>query len=150
MAVTFAFKAFFDGIGKTHVHLVSAVVMNVLNVVLCYAFIFGNFGAPRMGVAGAGLARCGIDLCRARDHDRVRPLARVSRLSPLRLPPRVAGSRPRSSALSVPSAVATIAVMSGFGLFVAIVAKLDQLAPAGVIEAACGGVQAINGAATKR
>ena len=33
MAATFAFKAFFDGIGKTHVHLVSAVVMNVLNVV---------------------------------------------------------------------------------------------------------------------
>src|SRR5262249_10935906 len=29
MATTFAFKAFFDGIGKTHVHLVSAVVMNV-------------------------------------------------------------------------------------------------------------------------
>src|SRR4051794_34235610 len=46
MAVTFAFKAFFDGIGKTHVHLVSAVVMNVLNVALCYAFIFGNWGAP--------------------------------------------------------------------------------------------------------
>src|SRR5258708_22272350 len=56
MAVTFAFKAFFDGIGKTHVHLVSAVAMNVLNVVLCYTLIFGNFGAPRMGVAGAGLA----------------------------------------------------------------------------------------------
>jgi len=56
MAVTFAFKAFFDGIGKTHVHLVSAVVMNILNVVLCYAFIFGNWGAPRMGVSGAGFA----------------------------------------------------------------------------------------------
>src|SRR6266498_1750914 len=42
MAVTFAFKAFFDGIGKTHVHLVSAVIMNVLNILLCYAFIFGN------------------------------------------------------------------------------------------------------------
>lgn len=28
MAMSFAFKAFFDGIGKTYVHLVSAVVMN--------------------------------------------------------------------------------------------------------------------------
>src|SRR4051812_31372172 len=35
MAATFAFKAFFDGLGKTRVHLVSAIVMNVLNVVLC-------------------------------------------------------------------------------------------------------------------
>jgi len=25
-------------------------------VVLCYAFIFGHLGAPRMGVAGAGFA----------------------------------------------------------------------------------------------
>src|SRR5262245_10419594 len=56
MAATFAFKAFFDGIGKTHVHLVSAVVMNALNIALCWAFIFGNGGAPRMGVAGAGVA----------------------------------------------------------------------------------------------
>jgi MATE family multidrug resistance protein len=49
MAATFAFKAFFDGIGKTHVHLVSAVVMNALNIILCLIFIFGNatLGAPR-------------------------------------------------------------------------------------------------------
>ncbi|HEX3850652.1 MAG TPA: MATE family efflux transporter, partial [Polyangiaceae bacterium] len=56
MAATFSFKAFFDGIGKTHVHMVASVVMNVINVVLCIAFIFGHFGAPRMGMTGAGLA----------------------------------------------------------------------------------------------
>src|SRR5258708_2233813 len=32
MAITFSFKAFFDGIGQTYVHMISAVVMNVLNV----------------------------------------------------------------------------------------------------------------------
>src|SRR5690242_14945074 len=42
MSMTMAIKAFFDGIGKTWVHLVSAVVMNVLNVLLCWTFIFGN------------------------------------------------------------------------------------------------------------
>src|SRR5262245_44780024 len=42
MAVTFAFKAFFDGIGKTHIHLISAVVMNALNILLCLLLIFGN------------------------------------------------------------------------------------------------------------
>jgi len=31
MAMTMAIKAFFDGIGKTHVHLVAAVVMNVIS-----------------------------------------------------------------------------------------------------------------------
>src|SRR5262245_31992375 len=58
MAATFAFKAFFDGIGKTHIHLVSAVVMNVLNIVLCMILIFGNasLGIAKMGIAGAGLA----------------------------------------------------------------------------------------------
>src|SRR5262249_46963508 len=35
MATTFALKAFFDGIGKTHVHLISSIVMNALNIVLC-------------------------------------------------------------------------------------------------------------------
>src|SRR6185436_13110106 len=58
MVTTFAFKSFFDGIGKTHIHLVSAVVMNALNIVLCLILIFGNatLGTPRMGIAGAGMA----------------------------------------------------------------------------------------------
>src|SRR5690349_8893371 len=58
MAISFSFKAFFDGIGKTYVHMVSAIAMNALNIVLCFLFIFGNLGAPRMGIAGAGLAGC--------------------------------------------------------------------------------------------
>jgi hypothetical protein len=56
MGMTMAFKSFFDGIGKTWVHLVSALIMNVFNVILCWAFIFGNFGMPRMGAPGAGFA----------------------------------------------------------------------------------------------
>src|SRR5207244_7226905 len=56
MAVTFSFKAFFDGIGKTQVHMVASVIMNVLNVALCVTFIFDKFGAPHMGMAGAGMA----------------------------------------------------------------------------------------------
>ena len=56
MAATMAIKAFFDGLGKTHVHLVAALVMNVANVILCWMFIFGHAGAPRMGAPGAGLS----------------------------------------------------------------------------------------------
>jgi putative MATE family efflux protein len=148
MAVTFAFKAFFDGIGKTHVHLVSAVVMNVLNVALCYALIFGNLGAPRMGVAGAGLAAAistyvgllimiGYALLPEYRGFRLFDMRRFSRAITTDI-----------LRLSIPSAIATIAVMTGFALFVWIVAKLDALAPIGVVQEACGGTEAVNGAAT--
>jgi len=58
MVVTFAYKAFFDGIGRTYVHLVAAIAMNVVNVGLNYLLIFGNpdLGIPQMGLAGAGWA----------------------------------------------------------------------------------------------
>lgn len=151
MAVTFSFKAFFDGIGKTHVHMVASVVMNVINVALCIVFIFGKFGAPKMGMAGAGLAGAasswvgllvmvawaGLSHYRAR----FRPfdlrgysrelLARILRLS-------------------VPSAVATIAVMSGFMLFAMIVSRLDSVMQTGLIAPDCPGgkPEAVNGAAT--
>lgn len=148
MAVTFAFKAFFDGIGKTHVHLVSAVVMNVLNVVLCYAFIFGNLGAPRMGVSGAGLAAAvstyvGLFIMIGYA---LLPDYRGFRLFDLRRFSKAITSD--ILRLSVPSAIATIAVMTGFMLFVWIVARLDAIAPAGVAESACGISEAVNGAAT--
>ena len=148
MAVTFAFKAFFDGIGKTHVHLVSAVVMNVINVALCYAFIFGNFGAPRMGVAGAGFAGAVstyIGLFIMIGYASL-PEYRGFRLFDLR---RFSKATVYDILrISVPSAIATVAVMTGFGLFVWIVAKLDAIAPAGVTESACGTSEAVNGAAT--
>jgi len=145
MATTFAFKAFFDGIGKTHVHLVSSVVMNVLNVLLCYTFIFGHFGAPAMGVAGAGFA--GV----------IATYVGLAIMIGYTLLPEYRGFRPfdwkRISKsitrdilrISIPSAVATVAVMSGFALFVTIVGKLDESAARDAIG---GATEAINGAAT--
>ena len=59
MAATFAFKAFFDGIGKTHVHLVSrGRDERAQHRALLRCFIFGNsaLGVPKMGIAGAGFA----------------------------------------------------------------------------------------------
>lgn len=131
MVATFAFKAFFDGIGKTHIHLVSAVVMNALNIVLCLLLIFGNdaLGIPKMGIAGAGLAGCiatyvGLFIMvgyalKPEYRARFTPFKKSQLDIPLM----------RSLVkLSVPSAVATIAVMTGFALFSAIAGKLDQLA----------------------
>jgi Na+-driven multidrug efflux pump len=50
--------------------------------------------------------------------------------------------------ISVPSAVATIAVMTGFMLFVWIVARLDALPSADMVDAAAVHAEAVNGAAT--
>ena len=151
MAATFSFKAFFDGIGKTHVHMVASVVMNVLNVLLCIALIFGYWGAPRMGMAGAGVAGAasswvGLLIMAAwatlrhyRANFRPFDLSRVAR--PLMTD---------ILRLSVPSAVATVAVMSGFALFSGIVSHLDSVSHAVVLNPACPGghAEAVNSAAT--
>jgi len=151
MAATFSFKAFFDGIGKTHVHMIASVVMNVLNVVLCIALIFGHFGAPRLGMTGAGVAGAvsswvGLAIMALwatfkhyREHFRPFDVRRVSR--PLMTD---------ILKLSVPSAVATVAVMSGFALFSGIVSHLDAVSHATVLNPDCPGghAEAVNGAAT--
>ena len=151
MAATFSFKAFFDGIGKTHVHMVASVVMNIINVILCIALIFGHWGAPRMGMTGAGLAGAvsswvGLVIMVAwamLSHYRVnfRPFD-VTRV--------VRGMISQILRLSVPSAVATVAVMSGFALFSGIVSHLDAVSHAVVLNSACPGgrPEAVNGAAT--
>jgi Na+-driven multidrug efflux pump len=153
MVATFALKAFFDGIGKTHIHLISAIAMNALNVALCVIFIFGNasLGVPRMGIAGAGLAGCistyaGLAIMvgyalKAEFRTRFNPFsfAKIERKLTWAI-----------LKLSIPSGVATIAVMTGFGLFVFIAGKLDILHPAGVVTSFCPGGKAepVNAAAT--
>ena len=151
MAATFSFKAFFDGIGKTHVHMVASVVMNIINVVLCVALIFGNWGAPRMGMSGAGLAGAasswvGLLIMVAwamMSHYRIN-------FRPFDLTRVVRGVMLDILRLSVPSAVATVAVMSGFALFSGIVGHLDSVSHAAVVSAhgPGGHVEAVNGAAT--
>jgi len=151
MAMTFSFKAFFDGIGKTHVHMVSSIVMNVINVVLCIAFIFGRWGAPRMGVAGAGLAAfvstwVGLAI-----------MVGWALLPHYRRTycPFATGRLSRKLTwdilkLSIPSGVATLAVMSGFALFAMIVSHLDAISQSAVVSPTCPGgrAEAVNSAAT--
>ena len=144
MAGTMGLKAFFDGIGKTWVHLVSAVVMNVFNVLFCWMFIFGNLGAPRMGAPGAGFAAfaatwigLGIMMFFAAKERGRFDFLRWSNIS-------------KSLTwdilkLSIPAAMATVVMMVGFGLFARVAGTLDE------IEAAAnpGAVrEAVNGAAT--
>jgi Na+-driven multidrug efflux pump len=119
--------------------------MNVANVVLCWMFVFGHLGAPRMGAPGAGLAAflatwIGLVIMlgyTALVRDEYRPLrwANLSR--------KVTGS---VLALSVPAAAATVIMMVGFGLFARTVGQLDAGA-SGAIPGQCGRVEAVNSAA---
>lgn len=143
MVVTAGYKAFYDGTGRTYIHFAAAVVMNIVNAILCYALIFGNWGAPVMGVGGAGVAAAisswvGLGVMvvfslRKSDRETYDPY-RVGVLSRS-----VMGQLAR---LSVPSGFATTVVMTGFMLFIRIVQGFDSAH----VEA--GGSASIYGAAT--
>ncbi len=143
MVMTAAYKAFYDGTGRTYVHLLAAIGMNIVNVVLCWMFIFGNAGAPRMGVEGAGIAAAasswvGLFLMvlfslRRSDRETYAPYRRAAFSRALMA---------RVIKLSVPSGVATMVVMSGFLVFIRIVGLFDTE------HAETGGSESIYGAAT--
>jgi putative MATE family efflux protein len=145
MAATMAIKAFFDGIGKTHVHLVAAIVMNVINVALCWTLIFGHLGAPRMGAPGAGLSAfiatwIGLAIMvgyAALVRREYRPMRRAN------LSEHLTWSILK---LSIPAAAATVVMMVGFGLFARAAGKLDAGAAAVITPGRCG-VEAVNSAA---
>ena len=150
MVTSFSLKAFFDGIGKTYVHMVASIVMNVLNVVLCIVLIFGRYGAPRMGMAGAGVAGCISSW-----------VGLVIMVGWILLPQYQRAHRPfdrkglsRSLTgdilrLSIPSAVATVAVMTGFALFSTIVSQLDHASRVATSPlSADTAAEAVNSAAT--
>ncbi|MBU8658122.1 MATE family efflux transporter [Bacillus pumilus] len=49
-------RSFIDALGKTRVTMFITLTALPINFVLNYVFIFGNFGFPKLGGAGAGLA----------------------------------------------------------------------------------------------
>jgi len=51
-----ALNGFFYGIHRPLIPLIAMVVDNVVNVILCYALLFGKLGAPALGLTGAALA----------------------------------------------------------------------------------------------
>ncbi|WP_255493282.1 MATE family efflux transporter [Dysgonomonas sp. HDW5B] len=55
-SVNIMFRAFYVGIARTSVLTLNAVVMTVVNIIFDYVLIFGNFGFPQLGIAGAGMA----------------------------------------------------------------------------------------------
>jgi putative MATE family efflux protein len=50
------FRSFYTGIAFTRYLSISSAIMAVVNVVLDYVLIFGHWGFPKLGIAGAGIA----------------------------------------------------------------------------------------------
>ena len=53
--LSFVCGAVLRGAGDSRTPLYAAVVANIVNVVVAYALIFGNFGMPALGVAGSAI-----------------------------------------------------------------------------------------------
>ena len=51
-----SFRCFADGLSQTILPMIAIITANVANIVMNYMFIFGNWGAPRLGVKGAALS----------------------------------------------------------------------------------------------
>ena len=49
-------KQFLEGVGNTQIAMIVMLSTNLLNVLGNYLFIYGNWGFPEMGAAGAGLS----------------------------------------------------------------------------------------------
>ena len=51
-----SFRTYSDGLSETLPPMIAILIGNVLNIFLNYVLIYGKFGAPALGVAGAGYA----------------------------------------------------------------------------------------------
>lgn len=54
-----ALRSFYSAVQRAQLLLVATIAGTLINVVLNYAFIFGNLGAPALGIAGAAVASLG-------------------------------------------------------------------------------------------
>ncbi len=126
MVTAIAYKSWFDGLGKTRVHMYAAITMNVLNFALNVALIFGKWGFPALGVTGSAIASMASSY-----------IGLLIMVGWSLLPQYLRGYSNYALGglsmkqqwelikLSVPSGVATVFVMCGFGLFIKIVGMLD-------------------------
>ena len=56
VGMNFAFRGYWNAMDMSRVYMSTLIMMHMSNIVLNYALIFGHFGAPALGVTGAGLA----------------------------------------------------------------------------------------------
>lgn len=129
MVMTTSYKGFFDGLGRTRVHMYAAIVMNFANIFLNYIFIFGMGPIPAYHVTGAAIASVisvfvglGVMAIWSLRGKYIKP-HRYYRPKTIR-----AGQMWEIIKLSVPSGAAQLFVMSGVLMFLKIIGILDERA----------------------
>ena len=56
VGMNFSFRGYWSAVHRTKLYLITLLIMHAINIFLNWVLIFGNLGAPAMGVTGAGLA----------------------------------------------------------------------------------------------
>ncbi|WP_372369922.1 MATE family efflux transporter [Candidatus Uabimicrobium sp. HlEnr_7] len=56
VGTNYAFRGYWNAVDLSRLYMSTLIIMHSTNIFLNYIFIFGNFGAPELGVTGAGLA----------------------------------------------------------------------------------------------
>ncbi len=56
VGMNFSFRGYWNAIDMSRLYMSTLIVMHASNIFLNWVFIFGNLGAPELGVTGAGLA----------------------------------------------------------------------------------------------
>jgi MATE family multidrug resistance protein len=56
VGINFAFRGYWNALDMSRLYMTTLILMHSSNIVLNYVLIFGNFGAPALGVTGAGIA----------------------------------------------------------------------------------------------
>ena len=56
VGMNFAFRGYWNALDLSRLYMSTLIVMHASNIALNYVLIFGNFGAPALGVTGAGMA----------------------------------------------------------------------------------------------
>lgn len=115
--------------GDTTTPMLTAIYGNLINIVGDYIFIFGNWGFPKMGVVGAGLATAISMVCEGL----VLSLYLFTRGSAIRLVPSsfrtvTPGSIWRLLRVSAPAAIGPAIMQAGFLVYTKIIAELGGTA----------------------
>jgi multidrug resistance protein, MATE family len=145
MALMASFKSFYDGLGRVRIHMVVAIIMNLINIAVNYFLIYGftneTITIDPMGVYGAAWGSvissyAGLLIMfmwSLRKNDRLR----FAVFRTLNLNREVAFTIAR---LSIWSGLATVVLMIGVGLFNYIVSVIDDTQRTGSANAAAASI----------